>query len=475
MRIVDALACLAARIGDAVACLAPRIVDALTRLAARIVDAAAWALGVRHRPGSQAASSRNCSWALCLAIFLSLAAPCPAQSGPAILLSPPGSQEPSIAAAPNGDCAVAWVRLRPDGTPDSLELRRRVKGVWSPVETPCPARPNVLVREPIVRLDSSGNPHLVWVAAQGALTSLEYAFYTGSSWSRFEGQSLLPRLSSLRIEHPVMKILPRNKTTRLGDEVFLAWQERAGSNYCIRVFVIDSKAEVHCAALAGEQSPRYVVYPDFLELPPAKAGGEPRVGVCWYSLDLAEPRVEMRAWDDASREWRLENYPQWTPQELHSLPLVLATAAREPFLVGVDSQERISLLLRPIPPVVLSGKNSSRNRLPRASPPDRGTFGLLWQEETAGGVRLVQAALRPEGSVFSETLASESDLFFPFAPDVALAGNNLLAVYVAKVTSPMDPTGPPLTVWQLPCVVLRETSIPGDAWEAILPETSPKP
>jgi hypothetical protein len=113
--------------------------------------------------------------------------------------------------------------------------------------------------------------------------------------------------------------------------------------------------------------------------------------------------------------------------------------------------------------------------LPRASPPDRGTFGLLWQEETAGGVRLVQAALRPEGSVFSETLASETDLFFPFAPDIALAGNNLLAVWVAKKPLTIDPAGPPLTTWQLPHVVLRETSIPGDAWEAILPETSPKP
>lgn len=90
--------------------------------------------------------------------------------------------EPSIAALPDGQVAVAWVAYR-DGA-DRVLLRLRRNGAWSPEEE-VTARPGDLFRSSLA-VDSDGNLWVFWSERQGERWRLWGRQKRGSGWRNAE-------------------------------------------------------------------------------------------------------------------------------------------------------------------------------------------------------------------------------------------------------------------------------------------------
>lgn len=381
-------------------------------------------------------------------------------------ISQPGisATEPRMASASDGDCAVVWQQSTAALPAPVVAIRQRRLGVWGPVQVVGSGTPGGSVREPLIRLDSSEHPHVVWVSGNDRENSLQYSFLAESVWVRY-GQIAPP--TSHKIEHPVLMMGPHK-------QMFLVWQESVGLVYQIHAFVIDTKGNATHRILAGQDQMRYVIYPDLMEIPPALPGQEPRIAVVWFSLEKTEGALEMRIWDPLKGDWTTEKAPAWTAQSLQSLPLVAGSPAGAPILIGYRPEgryDRIFLSSEKFPLAYLDGKTAVQNRLPRIGQPLNNTFGLVWQQETDEGINLVQGALRPTGSIFSAPLA-QVDSLLPPQPDVALSTQTLMTVWTALVREPTLQNPISTTAFQIPAIYFSELKISDSAWRPLAVATA---
>ncbi|MBN1868869.1 hypothetical protein JW916_16445 [Candidatus Sumerlaeota bacterium] len=380
-------------------------------------------------------------------------------SGENILYSGAIVSSPRVACSASGDCTIVWRRTLPSGLGSSIAVRRRVDGRWTEEESLASPNRATQARQPVVRLDSSANPHVVWVGEKDGSTFLEYAFLVDLGrpvWSYF------PSLASSRntIEFPTLALGPR-------DQTFVAWQEREGSLSRIHAFVVDDAGETHHAVLDGQDKAHEVVYPDLVSIPPTVAGGEPRMAVYWLNLDGLEPRIEMRRWDPETRDWTPFAPPQWPKEVVETLPYILSSPETEPFLVGhrpVGRYDRVFLCSGEGDVTYLDPAAEAWNRFPVASLELDERRGMVWEQESNGATTLIQAVVKPKallagaGSAIVTRPLAVADSYLVPEPDVAISGRSLLSVWIGW-NRPQTPLEEPSGSGGTPAVFFSETDL----------------
>lgn len=403
-----------------------------------------------------------------LLYLLSFCIPAKSEGMPPILqLSPVGASAgaPRIAASPDRDCTVVWQQS--DATSPTLAVvaRQRRAGQWGPLQRIGGDIPGFEAREPVLRLDTSNQPHVLWINSNGQQHFLEYAFLMESTWVRY---GLIGAVSAQKIEHPVMLLGPHNT-------FFAAWQERLGVDYQIHAFVIDALGNTHHSILEGADQFKYVIYPELVELPAAVPGQSARIAVVWFSLEGPRAQLEMRQWNEAEKEWKPITAPRWTEKSLEYLPLVAGSAQSGLFLLGYQPAgryDRIFLSTQATPIAYLDQNSPVQNRLPRIGGSLNGVFGLAWQQETAAGTILVHGALQPSGEIQTLPLAKANPLV-PAQPDTSLTSNSLVSVWLNLVPGSNELAGENPVSYT--AVFFTEREIEALAWRKATPPPADAP
>lgn len=398
---------------------------------------------------------------LLLSLFLLNISAYADQLSPIVQISPAAvsAGSPRIAASPEGDCTVVWHQS--DATSPTLAVmaRQRREKQWGPTQRIGGDIPGFEAREPIVRLDSSGQPHVLWINSNSQHHFLEYAFLMESAWVRY---GLIGAVSPQKIEHPVMLLGPHNA-------FFAAWQERLGVDYQIHAFVIDALGNTHHAILEGADQFKYAIYPELVELPAAAPGEPSRIAIVWFSLEGPRAKLEMREWKEAEKEWKPVVAPGWAEESLEYLPLVSGSAQSGLFLVGYQPAgrfDRIFLNTQSIPLAYLDQNSPVQNRLPRIGGSVNGSFGITWQQETAAGTILVHGALRPSGEIQTFSLAKANPLV-PAQPDTSLSSTSIVSVWTSLV--PPASRSANAGDSQITAVFFMERAIESAGWRKAVP------
>jgi hypothetical protein len=361
------------------------------------------------------------------------------------------SSKPSISAAANGDCAVAWVESN-----QTISVRQRKGGNWLPQDS-LKKEPPADVDQPKVRLDSAGNPHVIWAAAAGGQNTVEYAFQTiangVSSWTQYGA-----------LDTPTSgKISSQNLFIDAQNQIFAIWQENEGSSHRIHAFTLASAGKATHQILAGKDTPGPFIYPDLLQAH-SPLDGKMRVLAAWYDI-RGRAKLEMSLWNPDSAQWESFAAPENPDAIMQCLPLV-AEFQSQVCLIGYrcgqdqsriflnDSQNRLAWL-----------SDSGNNRYPKISIPSNAGIGLVWQKESDSGAELVQAVLRNDGTIW-EVPVTKLDNFIPPEPDVAIADKSVMSVWVSqgdRPSNPIDfsPSSPSSAIF------FAETAIPDQGWKKI--------
>jgi hypothetical protein len=237
----------------------------------------------------------------------------------------------------------------------------------------------------------------------------------------------------MKAEALSLGVLPPDGKTHLNDAIFLAWQERMGSYYRIRSFVLEADGQTYSDILAGENRLLSIMYPETLLTPGDNPDENPDLAVSWYDLEHKQARLELRVWDRKDRQWREKTRALKDDSLLDSIPLVVASPRSGLFLLGNEEVERFDQIVLSSPRLGLLRLNDqprTHNRFPHAGPASGDIIPVVWQRESASGVQLFQAAFFAEGLVAAYPLA-EVDRYVPADPDIVYGNGFLQAVWVA--------------------------------------------
>lgn len=383
---------------------------------------------------------------------------------------------PRVALAPNGDCTVVWRQTLAlpsiSGAIQAVEeivVRRRRDSVWEDAQVLTRTDGLIELGEPSIALGPKGRATVVWVADGPKTSTLEFTYeYTRAGGAIVQWAPVQKVESAMRVESPSVFILPH------GDSVhtFFTWEERLGSSdRRIQALVIDAVGNEHASILAGEESLTYVTLPELFALGPEFPEDGPRMAVCWYNVEESQVALDMRVWDPAEARWRALDTPDWDPLALYSLPLVTATAEEGPLLVGYTANKgtnQIFLSSGNRPLAFLLSNGLSQNKNPCLSLPWGEQVGLVWLRDTASGMNLVPAVLRPAGQ-FATLPEIPVDSFLPAEPDVAVNQDHLLAVWVAPTPARSDGTNALIgNRIQTPAVFFSEYALDDPLWRPIV-------
>jgi len=400
--------------------------------------------------------SRGCVFlrVLCLGLLVSATV----RAGAPEQLSVPGVAAgiPRLAARANGDAVAMWQEEAPPVT--RLVARLRTQGVWSGPAILCEERGRSVLRQFAVLLDPTGRAHACWTAQKGRFFQLEYT--STDPRGRWSSPVSVCEPTTLSIESPVLALLPSGPGGEKSPQqtLFFVWQERRGSVYRIQTRIVPPAGPPHQETLTGQHGFRYAVYPDFFLLPGSDTTQAARMAVSWYDLSGAKAALKMGVWDPEKRIWKRLSAPQLRDTVLPSLPIVRATAAQGPFLLGSDAPEAPGRVFFSSPAfslVPLDDQPSAESQIRRVTQPVGERLGLLWREESDSGVRLVTGVLRTDGQIFRSPLPRTAEALSQ--GDAALTATALQALWVAQTPS------------QTPGVFFSETLDSQSDWRPIAP------
>ncbi len=361
---------------------------------------------------------------------------------------------PAIASTAD-QTAVAWCHENADEKKAILLRTRNQLGKWSLPQSIYQMQSPASCSDMAMQYDSANRLQLAWIVDYDGGSEIHYQVFIEGRWLRYEP---IRTPSGLQAENLSFHILPADGNERKNDSVFIAWQERTGSYYRIRSFVLDSGGLLHDVILAGEQTMAYVMYPDlvFLPAPSNDPDSGPRMGISWFDLDADPVRLEFRSWNPEESRWEVYShaYNEQAASLIQSMPLVASSVQGGPYLLGNGEWNGFDQILLQSPSrqaIPLNPAPATHNRFPVASNSSDLVIPFIWQREEADAIYLVQGALHPAGAFAAARLAPV-DSYVPAEPDVCWADGALQAVWIAMDQSG-DDTGPVLYFQETPITV----------------------